>query len=81
MYLGVFVMIYGWRMTNKFPKLDEIFDRVTIVDHEISKLLGSNEKIRKSERTQFQFESTCMVAITVAYIIISVYDIWFMYPP
>lgn len=81
MYLGVFMMIYGWRMTYKFPKLDEIFDRVTTVDHEIVKLLGNNEKIRKSERIQFHFEFICMASITVSYIITSLYDIWFMYPP
>lgn len=80
MYLGVFAMIYSWLMTNKFSKLDVIFDRISAVDRDIIKLIGNNEKIRRSERILFRYEFSCVASVTVAYVITSVYDIW-MYPP
>lgn len=81
MYLGVVIMCYCWRMTHHFPKLDEIFERITICDDEIAKLLGNNEKIRKAQHVQFRFEFICMGAITISYVLTSIYDIIFMYPP
>lgn len=80
MYLGVIAMIFSWIMTSKFSKVDDIFNRMEVIDRKIVTLIGSNEKIRKSERTQFRFEFNCVAAATVAYVTTSVYDIG-MYPP
>lgn len=80
MYFGAIVIMYSMQMIYKFRKLDEIFDRIDAVDREIVKLLGNNEKIRKSEHIQFHFEFCCVAAITISFIVTSIYDIW-IYPP
>lgn len=74
-------MIYCWRMTFSFPKLDDIFDRISAVDCEIVNVIGNNEKVGKLERIQFCFEFYCVAPATICFIINCVYDIWMFYPP
>lgn len=79
MYLGLMSLISGLYITHKLPRLDPIFSRISAIDRDITKLLISNEKMRKSERHQFRFEMACVVWLSVSFIITTIYDIW-MYP-
>lgn len=79
MYLGLMSLISALYMTHKLPRLDTIFGRISAIDREITKLLKSNEKIRKSNGHQFRFELACVVWLTISFIITTAYDCS-MYP-
>lgn len=73
-------MLFGVYMMFKLYRLEIFSKRISAVDRELIKLLGSDGNLRKTNAIQFRFETVCVTSLFILYIISTVYDIW-TYPP
>lgn len=81
MYLGSFLMFFGLMITCDLRRYNGIFRRLSSIDTEFCNLFGTPTRIRDIERNQYRFELICILALSVAFVAISVYDLNVMYPP